>query len=138
MSNEVMISNEEMTEEQENDVPITTRTGDQGTSSLYNGKRLSKSDIHFEALGNVDECNSYIGVAREFLSDNCKDIDVCLEKIQCILFDVNAAIATPLKTSRERAISKTEFNGTLVEQLEKWTAELYKDLPPQNSFLLPV
>ena len=128
----------EVAGEQENDVPITTRTGDQGTSSLYNGKRLPKSDIHFEALGNVDECNSYIGVAREFLLDTCNDIDACLEKIQCILFDVNATIATPLKTSRERAINKTEFDGALVEQLEKWTAELYKDLPPQNSFLLPV
>lgn len=138
MSDRDVAEFEQCTEEQENEVPITTRAGDRGTSSLYNGKRLPKSDIHFEALGNIDECNSYIGVCREFLTDDCKEVDTQLERIQCILFDVNAAIATPLKTSKERALNKTTFNGAFIEELEAWTAKMYKELPPQNSFLLPV
>ncbi len=45
---------------------IYTKTGDRGEASLYNGQRLPKDDGTFQALGDVDELNSAIGVAREF------------------------------------------------------------------------
>ena len=40
---------------------IYTKTGDFGTSSLYTGEFLSKNNLIFEALGNVDEINSALG-----------------------------------------------------------------------------
>ena len=42
---------------------IYTRTGDDGSTGLVDGSRLSKSDPRMEAIGDVDEANSAIGVA---------------------------------------------------------------------------
>ena len=128
---------EKNTTEEVYDTPITTRTGDAGTSSLYNGKRLPKSDIHFEALGSLDELNCFMGLSREFLSDNCRDVDDYLEQIQCILFSVCSAVATPLQSSNKYVLAKTTFDEKHVKTLEKWSCLLYNKLPPQNSFYLP-
>lgn len=48
---------------------VYTKTGDKGTSSLYNGERRHKTDGAFQALGDVDELNCLVGVARESLSE---------------------------------------------------------------------
>lgn len=47
------------------DFKIYTKTGDDGTSSLYTGERRDKNDIIFDALGDVDEVNSNLGACRE-------------------------------------------------------------------------
>lgn len=138
MSEERVVETNTVNEKETEVVDITTKTGDKGTSSLYNGKRFPKSDDHFQALGSLDELNSFIGLAREYLDDRCRNVDTMLEKIQCILFDVCASVATPLTSSRKAAIEKTRFDSNNTKRLEVWCLELDKELPRQDSFLLPV
>jgi len=58
---------------------IYTKTGDGGSSCLYNMERRDKDDAAFEALGDVDECNVAVGIAREFCLDeaNGLEAEVC-------------------------------------------------------------
>lgn len=52
---------------------IYTKTGDNGTAELYTGERLPKDADYFQALGDVDELNSAVGLAREFCLGIAKD-----------------------------------------------------------------
>ena len=44
---------------------IYTKTGDQGTTSLFSGARVSKAHIRLHAYGTIDELNSYMGLLRD-------------------------------------------------------------------------
>lgn len=117
---------------------IYTKTGDQGTSSLYNGERRMKSDEVFEVLGDLDELESNIGFAIEFSTEKHSKLVEYLRKCQDILFDVNASIATPRDQSNQRVLKKTEFSGCFTTQLENWIDEFDKDLPKTFSFVIVV
>ncbi|NYT84843.1 cob(I)yrinic acid a,c-diamide adenosyltransferase [Pollutimonas harenae] len=72
---------------------IATRTGDGGTTGLGDGSRVDKNTPRIEAMGNVDELNSVIGLLRtEALP---KDIDALLSRIQNDLFDLGAELCIP-------------------------------------------
>ena len=72
---------------------IATRTGDQGTTGLGDGSRVSKHSPRIEAMGNVDELNSVMGLLRsEPLPDH---IDHLLARIQNDLFDLGAELCIP-------------------------------------------
>lgn len=47
-------------------IKIYTKTGDNGTTGLFGGKRVSKNHIRIEAYGTIDELNSNIGFVRTF------------------------------------------------------------------------
>jgi cob(I)alamin adenosyltransferase len=80
---------------------IVTRTGDDGTTGLADGSRLSKDHPRIAALGSVDELNSQIGVllAEELLPD----IRAVLLMIQNDLFDLGGALALDERTAHYNA-----------------------------------
>lgn len=117
---------------------IYTKTGDAGESSLYNGQRLPKDDDYFQALGDVDELNSVIGVAREYCEEgNHNETTTQLEIIQSILLDVGSAVATPLPSSSKHKLERTKFDATHTPIVEGWLDAMDDALPPLKNFILP-
>ena len=65
---------------------IYTRTGDNGTTGMADGSRVSKADLRFDAMGSVDLLNSHIGLLRGYLN-NQSDLDTLLSQLQHLLFN---------------------------------------------------
>lgn len=118
---------------------IYTRKGDLGETSLFTGQRVKKNNPLMDALGNVDECNSAIGLAISLLPNDAifDDIINQLEIIQHALFDVGAAIATPRSSATPVKIKKTRFDHEEIALLEKWIDEMTLQLPELKTFILP-
>ncbi len=78
---------------------IYTRTGDSGTTGLGDGSRVSKDDLRIEALGDVDELNSSIGVLRSQIAVitiyDKATLDKSLSLIQHWLFDLGGEVCIP-------------------------------------------
>ncbi|MEM9988195.1 MAG: cob(I)yrinic acid a,c-diamide adenosyltransferase [Pseudomonadota bacterium] len=109
---------------------IYTRTGDDGTTGVVTGERLSKTDQRIIAIGDVDEVNSAIGVAMGQVTHGM--IKGTLLTIQNDLFDVGADLATPKTLKGELRLGENRPG-----LLEKAIDELNEDLPPLKSFILP-
>ena len=111
---------------------IYTKTGDQGTTSLFGGKRVSKSDLRIDAYGTVDELNSYVGLLRD-QGVNKKRNEVLVE-IQDRLFTSGSILATEPGNVKVKIPSLQETDITF---LEKQIDEMDAQLPPMKSFVLP-
>nr|XP_006004612.1 PREDICTED: cob(I)yrinic acid a,c-diamide adenosyltransferase, mitochondrial isoform X2 [Latimeria chalumnae] len=116
---------------------IYTRTGDTGFSSTFTGERRPKDDQVFEALGATDELTSAIGMAKEFCLEQGHPFLEELDRIQCMLQDVGANIATPITSARDSHLKRTSFNEKPVLELEQWIDKYTEQLEPLTSFILP-
>lgn len=115
---------------------IYTRTGDDGSTGLVDGSRLSKDSARVSAYGDVDETNSVIGIARLQLTSLA--LDRILARIQNELFDLGADLATPLPAKGE-ADSEYALRivGSQVTRLETDLDTLNADMTALTSFILP-
>ncbi len=115
---------------------IYTKTGDEGTTGLVDGSRVSKSAVRIAAYGTVDETNSAIGVAR--LHTEAGPLDDMLGWIQNDCFDLGADLATPVpKDDMEDETEDLRIRPEQVSRLEKHIDALNEDLDPLASFVLP-
>ncbi len=113
---------------------IYTRTGDRGTAVLADGSRIAKNDVRFAAIGDVDETNSVIGVARlHVIQSGDPGLDVTLEAVQNDLFDLGADLAVP-DPDAEGAL---RIVADQVRWLEARIDALNGPLAPLSSFVLP-
>lgn len=113
---------------------IYTRTGDDGTTSLGDMSRTTKTDLRLEAYADVDEANSCLGVA---LASGGLDEDIValLTGVQNDLFDVGADLCTPIVPHPE--YPPLRITPDYVERLEKACDAYNARLEPLRSFILP-
>jgi len=111
---------------------IVTRTGDDGTTGLAGGKRVSKDSPRIWAVGTIDELSSAIGIARALGAG--KELDARLRRIQNDLFNLGAELATP--ADRFRA-GMPRIEKRQLADLETLIDELRKELGPLQEFILP-
>jgi cob(I)alamin adenosyltransferase len=117
---------------------IYTRTGDDGTTGLVDGSRVSKTDARLVAIGEVDEANSALGVAIQALEadEGNTQLVTDLRRIQNDLFDLGADIATP-GDSFEPSPMELRIVAAQVDWLEAAIDAANEQLPPLTSFILP-
>jgi cob(I)alamin adenosyltransferase len=116
---------------------IYTRTGDDGTTSLGDFSRTSKTDARLVAYADVDETNSVLGVAVTVggLPD---DVVTLLRRVQNDLFDVGADLCTPLAaTTDEAAVPPLRVLAPWVDELEGACDTYNEPLEKLRSFVLP-
>lgn len=112
---------------------IYTKTGDDGTTGLFGGSRVSKDHLRIHAYGTVDELNSIIGIA--LTHDMPSDLRDQLLAISSELFTVGADLATPLDPPPVYDIPRVieEHILDLEGRIDAFDAEL----TPLKNFILP-
>ena len=119
---------------------IYTKTGDNGTTSLCDGSRLSKDDMRVEAYGTLDELNAHIGLLISLLQTSSSKEGVrsaanltdFLSEIQGELFVIGGELA-----GAERKEEDLISTQNLIRKLEVNIDELSSQLPVQHHFVLP-
>jgi len=113
---------------------IYTRTGDDGTTALGSGRRVSKFDLRVECYGTLDETNATIGLARLHTRSD-PALDAMLARIQNDLFDLGAELCYPDESKDARG--RLSVSDAQVERLESEIDALNRELQPLRSFVLP-
>ncbi len=112
---------------------IYTKTGDDGTTGLFGGKRVPKHHLRIEAYGTIDELNAQIGVVLAL--DLAPKLREQLLAISADLFTAGADLATPLTPPPAYAIPRIcqEHVASLERRIDAFDAVL----KPLTTFILP-
>ena len=116
---------------------IYTRSGDDGSTTLFGGARVDKNNPRLNTYGTLDEASSHIGLARSLMhldNPDLKQCDLMLQKIQNLLFNLGAILACEQVPLPDTFPLVTKEH---VEWMEAAIDELDAQLPPLKIFVLP-
>jgi cob(I)alamin adenosyltransferase len=111
-------------------VKIYTKTGDAGETGLFSGERVPKDHLLVRAYGTLDELNSHLGVV--LASQPCEEVALSIRRLQTLLFDAGADLAT---RPGGRAVRRIDSKD--VVDLETQMDLLQARLPALRNFILP-
>lgn len=117
---------------------LYTRSGDDGTTGLFGGRRVSKDNPRIEAYGTVDELNACVGlVCSACRRDNAyeKRLLEIFAHVQSRLFDIGADLATP--EDSKSAAKVLRIDEKFVAEIESWIDEIDGKNPPIRTFVMP-
>jgi cob(I)alamin adenosyltransferase len=107
---------------------VYTKRGDQGKSDLYYTKDLPKSEAVFEALGNIDELNCFVGL----LESEIHELDTFMLDLPHVLFDLGAMIAMENVSEIDE-----QYIQELIIKCEQSIDQMAIQLKPLKVFILP-
>lgn len=113
---------------------IYTKGGDQGTTGLFSGTRISKSDVRLHAYGTLDELNAHVGLLRDQMAGEYGDRVAELLQVQHALF----AIGSHMANDAPEMVSKLPaVDAAWTAAIESAIDTMDQDLAPMRQFILP-
>lgn len=109
---------------------LYTKSGDDGSTSLFGGKRVSKADLRVTAYGNVDELNAAIGVVLSACDDG--ETSASLTTIQAELFSLGAGLAASDPNKAQAQVTQTP-----IDVMERLIDAAEAECAPLSQFILP-
>jgi len=133
---------------------IYTKSGDDGTTSLFSGTRVQKTHPQVEAYGTIDELNAAVGFTvvqtqQPNPNDKLRQISEMLIAIQQWLFDAGAVLASPPPPAKTQPIKAATVLRAVdldwdhkkcndaIAQIEGWIDLIDDSLAPLKNFILP-
>ncbi len=113
---------------------IYTGGGDRGETSLSDGTRIPKHAARTAAIGDIDEANAAIGLARLHAGEG--EAAEILTRIQNDMFDLGADVSTPGDGTDDEGRAVLRIGESQVARLESEIDAISADLEPLKSFVL--
>ena len=111
---------------------VTTRTGDGGETSLFGKDRVRKTDARIEALGDLDEAQSAIGMARALSPRSSLGRE--LLELQRGLYVAMSEVATP---RMELVRLPQRIDDDAVARLDRALDTVKKKVHIEGRFVIP-
>ena len=128
------------------DSAVATGRGDDGTTGMLYGGRISKDDARTEAYGTTDEAVAALGVARAEIAAIRVDgavpppiggLDDTLLQMQRDLFVAGAELATNPEATDRLVDGQTRVDEAMLDRLEAWLASAETDMEMPREFVVP-
>ncbi len=112
------------------EMKIYTKTGDEGSTGLPGGERVSKSHARIEALGSLDELNAMLGYCMKVGDGSA--CHLILSQLQDMVFEVGCEVAAGQRDDRMAVGLET-----LTTEMEEWIDAHTERMAPLKNFVLP-
>lgn len=111
---------------------IYTKSGDKGTTSLFDNSRVAKDSLRVESYGTIDELNSSLGFAKNFVEE--QEVYDILRTVQRQLFNAAGELATPDWKGFPEKITEEDIEF-LEEKIDHYLSQMNKK--EKSMFIIP-